>query len=330
MVRIKDLWNVTKDAGVGFAKHNVLKLSASLCFFTMFSLGPMMLLIIYISGMFWGRKAIEGTMHSQLSGVIGDQPAKQVQELIKNASVTSTDFMAFIGIVILIFAATTAFNEMHDSINTIWNLRVKKGRGLVQMLRSRLIAFILISGIALLLFIFLLVSSFLEGFLQTLREMFPQFSVTLFYVFDILFLLFTVALLFAFIYKILPDAHIRWKDVIVGALFASVLFMIGKFGFSFYISNSKIGSSFGSAGSFVVLLMWIYYSATILYFGAEFTKAYALKFGDEIVPKNFAVTIKVIQVESNESVQQNEKTTESAEKELTRMTNEKKKDVHPH
>lgn len=327
MVKIKDLWKVTKDAGSGFVKHDVLKLSASLCFFTMFSLGPMMLLIVYISGLFWGQKAIEGTVHAQLSGVIGDEPAKQVQELIKNASVTSTDFMAIIGIAILIFAATTAFNEMHGSINTIWSLRVKKGRGLVQMLRSRLIAFILISGMALFLFMVLLVSSFLEGFMQTLREKFPNFSVPLFYVFDILFLLFTVTLLFSFIYKILPDAHIRWKDVIVGALFASVLFMIGKFGFSFYISNSKIGTSFGSAGSFVVLLMWIYYSATILYFGAEFTKAYALKFGEEIAPKNFAVTVKVIQVETNESVQQNEKSTESAEKELKRMTKERKKDV---
>lgn len=321
MVKMRDLWKVTKDAGSGFVKHDVLKLSASLCFFTMFSLGPMMLLIIYISGLFWGQNAIEGTVHTQLSSVIGDEPAKQVQELIKNASVTSTDFMAIIGVAVLIFAATTAFNEMHDSINTIWSLRVKKGRGLVQMLRSRLIAFILISGMALFLFVFLLVSSFLEGFMQTIREKFPHFSVPLFYVLNILFLLFTVALLFAFIYKILPDAHIRWKDVIVGALFASVLFMIGKFGFSFYISNSKIGSSFGSAGSFVVLLMWIYYSATILYFGAEFTKAYALKFGAEIAPKNFAVTVKVIQVETNESVQQNEKSTGAAEKELKRMTN---------
>lgn len=321
MVKIRDLWKVTKDAGSGFVKHDVLKLSASLCFFTMFSLGPMMLLIIYISGLFWGQNAIEGTVHTQLSSVIGDEPAKQVQELIKNASVTSTDFMAIIGVAVLIFASTTAFNEMHDSINTIWSLRVKKGRGLVQMLRSRLIVFILISGMALFLFVFLLVSSFLEGFMQTIREKFPHFSVPLFYVLNILFLLFTVTLLFAFIYKILPDAHIRWKDVIVGALFASVLFMIGKFGFSFYISNSKIGSSFGSAGSFVVLLMWIYYSATILYFGAEFTKAYALKFGAEIAPKNFAVTVKVIQVETNESVQQNEKSTGAAEKELKRMTN---------
>ncbi len=328
MSKLKDLWQVTKEAGAGFSKHNVLKLSASLCFYTMFSLGPMMLLIVYISGLFWGQKAIEGRVYGQISGVIGDKPAEQIQELIRNASVTSTNFMAVIGIVTLIFAATTAFNEMHNSINTIWNLRVKKGRGFRRMLMSRLVAFLLISGMALLLFTFLLASSLLEGFMQSLREMFPHFSVTLFYILDILFLLLTVALLFAIIYKVLPDAHIKWKDVIAGAVFASILFLVGKFGFSFYIKNSNMGSSFGSAGSFVVLLMWIYYSATMLYFGAEFTKAYAVRFGDEIIPKNYAVTIKVIQVESNEkSVQQNEKSTASTEREVKRQTKEMKEPI---
>ncbi len=329
MVKIKDLWQVTKEAGAGFAKHNVLRLSASLSFYTMFSLGPMMLLIVYISGLFWGQKATEGTVYEQISGVIGEKPALQIQELIRNASVTGTDFMAIIGMAILILAATSAFNEMHNSINTIWSLRVKKGRGFLQMLKSRLISFLLISGIAILLFLFLLFSSLFEGFLKTIQEMFPHFSVTLFYVLNIVFLLFSVSLLFAFIYKFLPDAYIRWKDVIAGAIFASFLFLIGKFGFSFYISNSNIGNSYGSAGSFVVLLMWIYYSATMLYFGAEFSKAYAVKLGNDIAPKDYAVTIKVIQVESNEkTVQQNEKSTESTTKEFINQTNEKKQDAH--
>jgi membrane protein len=316
MLKVKELWQITKDAGAGFAKHKVLKLSASLCFYTMFSIGPMLLLIIYISGLFWGQKAAEGTVYNQISGVVGEQPAEQVQELIKNAAITNSNFMAVVSILVLLFAATTALNEMHDSINTIWNLRIKKGRGFRQMLKSRLIAFFLISGIGLFLFVFLLVSGLFEGFMHKIRETFPQFSVTLFYLLDMLFLLFTVALLFAMIYKILPDAHIKWKDVIAGAIFASLLFMIGKFGFSIYIKNSNLGSSFGSAGSFVILLMWIYYSATMLYFGAEFTKAYALKYGDEIRPKSYAVTVKVIQIESNESVQQNEKSAEKTENEI--------------
>lgn len=311
MSKLNDLWQVTKEAGAGFSKHNVLKLSASLCFYTMFSLGPMLLLIVYISGKFWGQKAIEGKLQAQISEVIGEKPADQIQELIRNATITSTHFMAIIGIIVLIFAATTALNEMHNSINSIWNLRIKKGRGFRRMLMSRLVAFLLIGGMALLLFTFLLASNLLEGFMKKLTEMFPHFSVTIFYLFDILLLLSTVALLFAIIYKVLPDAHIKWNVVVAGAIFASVLFMVGKFGFSFFIKNTNMGSSFGSASSFVVLLMWIYYSANMLYFGAVFTKAYAIRYGDEITPKRYAVMIKLIQIESDEkSVQDNEKSTE--------------------
>jgi membrane protein len=321
---IRELWSVTKDAGAAFLKQHVLRLSASLCFYTIFSLGPMLLVIIYISGLFWQSNAAEGTIYSQIRSVIGEQPARQIQELIKNATITKTDFMAIISVAALLFAATTAFNEMHKAINIIWNLKVKKGRGLMQMLKSRLIAFLLISGIGLLLFIFLLGSSLFEGFMHKIREIFPQFSVELFYVLDILFLFVTVTLLFGMIYKILPDAYIKWKDVIAGAIFVSILFTIGKFGFSFFINRSNFGSSYGSAGSFVVLLVWIYYSAAMLYFGAEFTKAYAIKFGDEIIPKDYAVTIKVIQVESNEkSVQQNERSAESAEKQAIKEETEK-------
>lgn len=325
MTKVKELWQITREAGEGFVKHKILKLSASLCFYTMFSLGPMMLVIIYISGLFWGRKAIEGTIYEKISGIIGEKPATQIQDLIRDAAVSSTDFMAVIGVITLVFAATTAFTEMHDSINTIWSLKVKKGRGFRQMLKSRLISFLIIGGIGLFLLIFLLISGLLEGFMHKIKEMFPQTSVFLFYVIDMILIVFTVALLFAIIYKILPDAHIQWKDVIAGAIFASILFMIGKFGFSFYIKNSNPGSSFGPAGSFVVLLLWIYYSATMLYFGAEFTKAYAVKYGDEITPKEYAVTIKVIQVESNEkSVQQNEKATRSTEREIKKKEEKRK------
>lgn len=324
MKKLKELWQVAKEAGAGFGKHKVLKLSASLCFYSMFSIGPMLLVIIYISSIFWKRKAAEGTIYSQISGVIGNQPTKQIKELIHNATITTTNFMAVISVIILIFAATAAFNEMHDSINTIWNLKVKRGRGFGQMLKTRLVSFILIGGMGLLLFMFLLASGLFEGFMHKISESFPQFSVTLFYILDILFLLFTVALLFATIYKILPDAQIKWKDVFAGAIFASMLFLIGKFGFSFIIKHSNLGSSVGSAGSFVVLLIWIFYSANMLYFGAEFSKAYALKFGDEIAIKDYAVTIKTIHIESNEkSIQQNEESIASTEKELQQQIGKK-------
>jgi membrane protein len=147
----------------------------------------------------------------------------------------------------------------------------------------------------------------LEGFMSKLADLFPQISITAVYIINLSLTLAVVALLFAFIYKVLPDATVHWKDVWGGALFAAVLFMIGKFGITFYINNSNLGSTYSSAGSMVILMLWIYYSATILYFGAEFTKAYALKFGGEIKPKDYAVTLEAELLETNEpSVQKNE------------------------
>lgn len=308
MFKTKDLWQIIKNAVSGFNRHKVLRLSASLGFYTIATLGPMMLIIIFISNLFWGRQAIEGTMHSQISGVVGDESALKIQELIKNASVSGNNFIAVIGLVTLIIAATSVFTDMQRSMNTIWNLKVKKGRGWQQILKNRLISFSIVTGLGILMLLSVIITGILEGFMSKIQEMYPQISIPVVYAFNLLLTLLVVALLFAFIFKVLPDAVIQWKDVVIGALFAAVLFMIGKFCISFYIDSINMSSTYGSAGSLVVLLLWIYYSATILYFGAECTKAYALKYGDEIKPKDFAVTIKVVLVESNRSsVQQNEK-----------------------
>jgi membrane protein len=300
-------WRILKDAAYGFDQHNVLRLSASLGFYTIFSIGPMMLVIIFISNIFWGRQAIEGTIYNQISGLIGDTAALQVQELIKNASISSSNFMAFIGIVSLVIAATSVFTDMQESMNTIWNLKVKTGRGWQQMFKNRLLSFCIIAGLGILLLLFLIINGILEGFTSKLTNSFPHISISVVYGVNLLITLFVVTLLFAFIYKVLPDATIRWRDVWEGALFAAVLFMIGKFAVTFYINHSNLNNTYSSAGSMIVLMLWIYYSAIILYFGAEFTKAYALKREIEIKPKEYAVTTEAVLSETNEpTVQKNE------------------------
>lgn len=325
MYRIKGLWQVLKEAGTGFRKHKVLKLSASLAYYTIFSLGPMMIIIIFISKLFWGRKAVEGTIYEQIRGIVGKGAAIQIQEIIKNAAITGNNFAAFIGIVMLIIAATTAFNEMQDSINAIWNLKVKEGSGWKIMLKNRLLSFSIVAGLGFLLLLSLIINALLEGFMERLQELLPQITVVVFYVLNLLVTLLLVAILFAIIFKVLPDAVIKWRDVAIGALFTAVLFMIGKFCITFYITRSDLGSSYGTAGSLVVLLLWIYYSSTILYFGAEFTKAYAIKYGSEIKPNDYAVTIQVVNVESSErSVQQNEKNAATTEEEVKKVSGGKK------
>lgn len=306
-MHFRNLWQILKDTIVGFDQHNIFKLSASLGFYTIFAIGPMLLVIIFISNIFWGRQAIEGTIINQISGIIGDAAASQIQELIKNATISSSNYMAVISFAALLIAATSVFTDMQESMNTIWNLKVKTGRGWQQMLKNRLVSFCIISGLGILLLAFLILNGILEGFMSRLSTMFPRISIPLVYAVNLLVMLLIVTLLFAFIYKVLPDATIHWKEVKEGALFAAILFMAGKFGITFYLKISNISNTYSSAGSMVVLMLWIYYSAIILYSGAEFTKAFALKYGAEIRPKEYAVTVEPELVESNEpSVQQNE------------------------
>jgi membrane protein len=194
------------------------------------------------------------------------------------------------------------------------------------MLKNRLLSFSVTASLGFLLLVSLLINTLLEGFMSKLQQMFPHSAIVVIYVVNLLITLIVVAFLFAIIFKVLPDAIISWKDVVAGSLFTAVLFMIGKFCITIYLNNSKLGSSYGSAGSLVVLLLWVYYSSVILYFGAEFTKAYAIKYGSEIKPKDYAVTIQTVQVESGErSVQQNEENTKNREKEMQSKTDEAKR-----
>lgn len=322
---LKGFWQILKDAGAGFSKHHVLKLSASLAYYTIFGIGPMMLVVIFFANLFWAREAINGTIFHQLNGLVGKQAALQIQEIIKNASVNGQNFAAIFGFVMLIIAATSIFSEMQSSINLIWNLKVKKGRSWLRMLKNRLLSFSLTASLGFLLLVSLSLSSLLDGLMQRLQNIFPHAGLVVIYVVNILVTLLIVTLLFAIIYKVLPDAIIGWKDVMVGALFTAVLFMMGKFCITLYISRSNFGTSYGSAGSLVILLLWIYYSSIILYFGAEFTKAYAIKYGSVIKPDKYAVTIRRTEVESDErSIQDNEKNADATEEEDKKENEEKK------
>ena len=191
--------------------------------------------------------------------------------------------------------------------STIWNLRVKKGRTWQQILFNRLLSFAIVMGLGFLLLAFLVIDSLLEGFMSRLKEILPEESLAGFYILNLFLTILIVALFFAFIYKVMPDAMIHWKEVLPGSLFSAVLFMAGKFGVNFYISMMSADNSYSSAGAMVVLMLWIYYSATILYFGAEFTKAYALKYGAVIRVREWAVTTEATLEDTNEStVQANE------------------------
>lgn len=304
----RNLWHVIVEAFRGSEEHNVFKLSASLSFYSLFALGPILLVIMFVSNIFWGRQAIEGKIYEQISGFIGDTAAGQVQELIRNAWISRNDFFAVIGIIALLIAATTIFTDMQESMNTIWNLRVKKGRTWQQILRNRILSFAIVMGLGFLLLAFLVIDSLLDGFMSRLKDIIPDGSIVMtIYLVNLIITLILVALFFAFIYKVMPDAMIHWKEVWPGAFFSALLFMAGKFGVNYYITMMSAANSYSSAGAMVILMLWIYYSATILYFGAEFTKAYALKYGAVIRVKEWAVTTEAtLEVTNEPTVQENE------------------------
>ncbi|WP_217603906.1 YihY/virulence factor BrkB family protein [Chitinophaga sp. GbtcB8] len=297
---IKTYWTILKQTFSDFIDDKVLKLSASLAYYTIFSVAPMLIVIIFFCDLFLGREAIEGTLYSQIKGLIGSEAAIQVQQMIRNASLSEDmSWATIVGFVTLFIGATGVFAEIQDSINTIWRLKSKpkKGKGLVRMIMNRLQSFSLVISMGFILLVSLVVNGIIEIFNQRLANLFPQVGMVVIYLVNLAITFAVITALFAVIFKVLPDARIRWRDVIVGSIATAILFMLGKFAIGVYLGASKVGSTYGAAGSIVIILLWVYYSAAILYFGAEFTRVYVQHFGARIYPNDYAVWIKQVEVE---------------------------------
>lgn len=292
----RDTVSILKTAFNGFFDDKILKLSGSLAFTMVFSMGPLILIMMTVSSFFFGREAIEGKIYGQLEKFLGHDTAYQLQEIIKHAAISGkTGLATALGIVFLVIGATGVFSEMQDSINTIWGLKPKPKKGWVAFLKNRFLSFSMVIGLGFLLLVSLAISALVEVFGNHLKSLIPGISTVLLYLINLVVSIGLSGFIFAVIFKVLPDAKIKWKDVGVGALATTVLFLFGKFGISFYISKSHVGSTYGAAGSLVVLLLWIYYSSLILYFGAEFTLAYAVQYGVPIEPAEYAVAVKEVE-----------------------------------
>jgi membrane protein len=323
----KGLWKVLKDSFTGFSDDKVLKLSGALAYYTLFSMAPLLIVIIFVCSLFFGRASTEDSIYSQIQGFVGQDTALQLQQIITNASLEGKNSISLIiGIVMLIIGATTVFAEIQDSINMIWGLKPKPKKGWLKMLQNRLLSFSIIVGLGFLLLVSLGVSAILEALNKKLQAIFPDVTVVLFYILNLVVTFGVISVLFAAIFKVLPDALIKWRDVIAGSIATAVLFMLGKFAISFYISQSNIGSTYGTAGSLVVLLLWVYYSAAILYFGAEFTKFYALRYGSAIHPDHYAVVTKTVEVEAENGTSVQQATKEVKEEKKIAKTEQLKKE----
>ncbi len=302
------IWTVLKNSFRGFAADKVPKLSGSLSYYMIFSMGPLLLIIISVCGIFFKREAIEGGIYHQLEDFTGPDTAIQLQQIIKNASLSGKTAVAtVVGIVTLLIGATSVFAEMQDSINSIWGVKAKPKKNWVKFLKDRVMSFSVIISLSFLLLVSLGISALIESFAGYLKERFPDVTVVVFYVINQIITIGITSFIFGIVFRVLPDAEIRWKDVVAGAIVTTVLFLLGKFAISFYISKASVGSTYGPAGSLIILVVWIYYSSMILYFGAEFTKFYALQYGAPIHPSRYAVTVEQVETEKGtRSIQQNE------------------------
>lgn len=279
----------------GFVADKGMKLSAALAYNTIFSLGPMFFIVIFITGNLFSQQAIEGQIYDGLKDIMGSGTAEQIQKLVLGLQSSESNFFArLISVVALVMGATGVFSEIQDSLNFIWGVKVKQKKGIIKVVITRLLSFSMIIGLGFLMIVSLLVNTMVmaisENLLELLQlnDLIPEVSrgMLAFINNGVIFLVLSV--LFTTIFKVLPDVRIKIKEVWPGAFLTTILFMLGKYVIGIYISNNKIASLYGAASSVIVFLMWIYFSAVILYIGAEFTRAYIEYKNGKIEPNRYA------------------------------------------
>lgn len=291
-ITAKKIAYLLKHTYLGFVDDNAIKLSAALSYYTVFSLPPLLIIIITLSGIFFGADAVRGEIFGQIKGLVGSDAALQIQETIKNIELSNSNkFATTVGIVVLLIGASGVFAEIQDSINYIWGIKTKPKRGIIKYIYNRLTSFSMIGLVGFLLLVGLIINSLIDILSKRLAIIFPQDTIYLFMVVNTLVIFSIITLLFSIIFKTLPDGKIALRDCLIGASFTAVLFMIGKFAIGFYLGRYNIATVYGAAGSVILILVWVYYSAIILYFGAEFTKVYALTHGQKIIPNEYSFQI---------------------------------------
>jgi len=304
----KKVISLAKETFTSFSEDKVMKKSAALSYYTIFSLAPLLLIIMWTVSFFYGEDAIEGRVFNELSDSIGANAANQIQDIIQKISLSEKSGIAIIiGIGTLIVGSTTVFIEIQDSINTIWGVKAKPEKGWKKMIFDRILSFSIIIGLGFLLIVSLIASTLIEILSGYLLAIFPDSMAVLFNLVNFGLTFIIISILFGVIFKFLPDAEIKWKYVRSGAIFTAALFILGRYLIGLYMQFTAPESAYGAAGSIIIILLWVYYTAAILYFGAEFTKVYTKWVCGEILPSKFAV--RVIQKEIEHDVNSN--TTES-------------------
>lgn len=282
----RNLWSIVQEAGTESLVDRVPRLGAALAFYTTFSLAPLLLVVVAIAGLVFGREAAEGRLLSEMRSLVGNEGGDALQAMVAAAGKQGSGILAsLVGAVVLLVGAIGLFGELQDALNTIWKVQLKPGGGWWGIVRTRLLSFSAVLGVAFLLLVSLVISTAMSAMNGLLGG---SFSGTVTDLIQWIVSFGVITGLFAMIYRLLPDAEIAWKDVWFGAVVTAVLFTFGKSLIGLYLGQTALTSVYGAAASFAVLMLWNYYTAQIFLFGAELTKAYAIRCGSGIIPSAHA------------------------------------------
>jgi membrane protein len=289
----KTIFRLLKETFKEWNEDKASRLAAALAYYTIFSLAPLLIIVIAIAGAFLGEEAARGEIVHQIQGLVGSDGAEVLETAIAGANQPGSDagiIASVISIGVLIFGASGVFTQLQESLNTIWEVAPKPGLNIKTLAQQRFLSFGMVLVIAFLLLVSLVISAVLAALNAYMSNLLPGID----FVWSIVNFAISfgvISFLFAMIYKFLPDAKIAWSDVAIGAVITSLLFNVGKVLIGLYLGNNSFGSTYGAAGSLVVVLAWVYYSAQILFFGAEFTQVYARRYGSKIVPSDHAIPL---------------------------------------
>ena len=288
----KSYWHLIKGSVLQWIEDEPFSLAAALSYYTLFSVAPLLVIAIAVAGFVFGREAAQNQVVAALQGVIGQESAQAVQDVVENASKQpQTGIVSTVaGVVALIFGAGGVVGQLQTSLNMLWGVTPKPGQGVWGVIRQRFLSFAMVLGIGFLLLVSLLVSAFVTGLTTWMGGLLGG-AEFIAHALDLLVSFVFITALFAMIYKFLPDVHIQWRDVWIGAVITSLLFTIGKFLIGLYIGSSAVSSTYGAAGSLITVLLWVYYSSLIVFLGAELTQVYATEYGSGVAPTENAQPI---------------------------------------
>jgi membrane protein len=294
----KTVWRLLKGTVNRFKTGDPIVYSAAIAFFTIFSLPPTLIIVAAIAGKVFEQQAVEGEITDQISELVGPESAHQIEVILENVDTNETGIIySIIGIATLLFSATVVFNFIQKALNSIWGVKPKPSKGVIKFVIDRLISFSLVITLGFLLMVSLVIDAGLVVFSNYLMNFFSGFTVYLMQLINFIFSFMVVCFIFALMFKVLPDAKVKWKDVWMGAVVTAVLFNIGKFIIGIILGSTEIASTYGAAGSLAAILLWVFYSTVILLLGAEFTYVYSRLKGRTIKAGKQAVNVEVKEVE---------------------------------